>query len=233
MGNCLATTNNTQRHQQQPHHVRRERQWSDRGVPANNRSVVIQSMVSKSFLSVQFVCAYHMYNICAKTNTYSLLLWQARVGSRVFKQSSYEEDVNAAGVITQNRNRGTLAELKASTYEHVHEIVNTGIVNDSSHNGTKNKSGKVGLINVGNTCFMASSLQCLSNTIPLTDYMIGYDYRSEINHDNILGTQGQLVSSYAELIKNLWLGSNSSYKPSTFKSKLSKFAPLKFEMTGI
>ena len=118
-----------------------------------------------------------------------------------------------------------MAEQKASTYEHVHEIVNTGIVNDSSHNGTKNKSGKVGLINLGNTCFMASSLQCLSNTIPLTDYMIGYDYRSEINHDNILGTQGQLVSSYAELIKNLWLGSNSSYKPSTFKSKLSKFAP--------
>ena len=52
MGNCLATTNNTHRHQQQPQHVHRERQWSDRGVPANNRSVVIQSMVSKSFLSV-------------------------------------------------------------------------------------------------------------------------------------------------------------------------------------
>lgn len=52
-----------------------------------------------------------------------------------------------------------------------------------------------------------------------------YDYRSEINLDNFLGTKGALVSSYAEVIKHLWLGSNPSFKPEEFKSNLEQFAP--------
>ncbi len=48
--------------------------------------------------------------------------------------------------------------------------------------------------------------------------MLGYDYRSEINPDNFLGTEGRLASSYAELIKHLWVGNDPSYLPTRFKS---------------
>ena len=113
-----------------------------------------------------------------------------------------------------------LRPQKASTYDHVHDLVQ-GIEGDPSISTVF--SGRVGLANLGNTCFVNASLQCLSNTIPLTDYFLGYDYRSEINADNPLGTGGRLVSSYAELIEHLWLGDDRSYLPTRFKSDLGEW----------
>lgn len=115
---------------------------------------------------------------------------------------------------------------RASTYSHVHDAVmyNLSEAEVSKHDQSV-PMGVIGLKNLGNTCFMNSSLQCLSATIPLTDYFLGYDYRSEINKDNFLGTGGKLAVAYAELMKQMWLGSKSVINLSKFKKQLETFAP--------
>ena len=74
-----------------------------------------------------------------------------------------------------------------------------------------------GLTNMGNSCFMSSIVQCLSNTIEVRDYFLGGQYSKDLNTINPLGSQGKLAECFSVIIDKLWSGKYQYFPPKKLK----------------
>ena len=81
--------------------------------------------------------------------------------------------------------------------------------------------GKIGLVNRGNTCYLNTAIQVLSNVKPFTEYIMEDHYLEDMNIENIQGKTQKVINQFVltrefiKVIKALWTCSNA-IEPKTF-----------------
>lgn len=114
--------------------------------------------------------------------------------------------------------------LKKSSRESSRDGVREQSTN-RSHRATRSKdrekaaTGDVGLRNLGNTCFMNSIIQCLSNTTVLREFFTSGTYKSKLKKSS------GVASAFFDTLSTLWDTNSSTHSPSNLKRQVEKRAP--------
>jgi len=85
----------------------------------------------------------------------------------------------------------------------------------------------------GNTCYMNSILQCLSNTLPLLKFFASNNYKEKINYTTD-AKEHEIVIEYNKLTRGLWF-KNNVVTPRQFLQTIHRLATEKnrYEFTGL
>ena len=133
------------------------------------------------------------------------------------KQERKEEKENSSEEENE-RSELSLEGAKPPLSIYTRRVVN--VSNISKYLTEESSHGLCGGKNLGNTCFMNSSIACISNCVELTYYFLSGDYKKDINKENKLGMGGRLAKSWGALLQQYWVEKTRVGNPAEFKKTL-------------
>lgn len=77
-----------------------------------------------------------------------------------------------------------------------------------------------GLVNLGNTCFFNSAVQCLARVQPLTAYLLSPAFERQLNTRNPQGSGGRIASAYRDFLMDLCSGGTHARNPSNLRATI-------------
>jgi ubiquitin C-terminal hydrolase len=99
-------------------------------------------------------------------------------------------------------------------------IIHSNIINDNSNIQIKQLNPcRLGLNNIGATCYMNATLQCLCNIVQLQKYFL---------NNTKFNSQAKLSKAFSIVMQNLYnyKNNNKAYSPKNFKETISEMNPL-------
>ena len=146
------------------------------------------------------------------------------------KTELFSNSTTTNGPTSTNNKTGTIEKRETTPGPSVAAPISTRYNNFSNYGGDSGNSersqpGLCGLSNLGNTCFMNSIIQGLSNTPPIMEYFANDNYIEDVNEENPLGMKGEIARAFGEMVKNIWSGRYSYVVPRNFKMAVGRFAP--------
>jgi ubiquitin carboxyl-terminal hydrolase 2/21 len=108
----------------------------------------------------------------------------------------------------------------SNSNNNIQQIINSGFTTSQP---LSQSNHTLGLENIGATCYMNATLQCLCHVIQMKDYFLN----DNIYNQDILTRDAPLAKCFAEVIRKLWSQTyETSYAPRSFKDKISEMNPL-------
>ena len=139
----------------------------------------------------------------------------------IIKNQLLEKEINNK----QNLYNNLILNIKNAQNKNNNIIINNQIIIKPT--SLYKEPTKIGLNNIGATCFMNSTLQCLSQTEALTNFFLKESNKNLILKNNFWNQKYQLAPIYLDLIKKLWAKRcPKSFSPYDFMNTINNMNPL-------